>query len=453
MTYDEAIDWWFGHINFEQRVPARGELKLDRMRSLMARLDNPHQRLRIVHVTGSKGKGSTSAMLAAVLRQAGYRVGLFTSPHLTHLEERFLVDGQPISRGELTQLIREIREAVGTVPPTFFEIATAVGFLHFFRRRVDLAVIEVGLGGRLDSTNICLPLVSVITSISYDHTRILGDRLSLIAREKAGIIKPGRPVVSGADDEEARAVIRQIAAERSAPLLELGHDLNYDYQPGRVTPDGLQPPRVRVTTPKRTWPSFALNLLGEHQGANAAITLATLELLARAGLHLPQQAVERGLASVNWPARMEVLRVSPFLVLDCAHNVASMEALVATLRQSFPPGRRTLIFAGSSDKDIPGMFRVLGRAFDRAVMTRYTNNLRATAPEHLVKLWRQCNSSPVQAQADPCWAVRQALQQAQPEELICVTGSVFLAGEVRPVLKAMGNEDFFAGEKTSPEVG
>jgi dihydrofolate synthase/folylpolyglutamate synthase len=216
MTYEQALAFWYGCINYEQRTPRPGDLQLDRMRGLLRLLGDPHERLRVVHVAGSKGKGSTAAMLAAVLGRAGYRTGLFTSPHLCRVEERIQVDGRPISPPELTALLGEVREAVaaarGAVEPTFFEVATALGFLHFRRRRVDAAVLEVGLGGRLDSTNVCRPAVAVITSISHDHTQQLGDRLASIAREKAGIIKPGRPVVSGATAPEARAVSRRSRA-------------------------------------------------------------------------------------------------------------------------------------------------------------------------------------------------------------------------------------------------
>src|SRR6516162_7492823 len=197
LSPDEARAWWYGLINFEQRTPTADDLKLEHMRSLLSRLGNPHRRLRIVHVAGSKGKGSTSAMLAAALRQAGYRTGLFTSPHLCRVEERFQIDGHPIATEELGALLADVRAAVesrrSTQTPTFFEVGTAVGLLHFVRRRVDVAVLEVGLGGRLDSTNVCRPLVALITSISFDHTRLLGDRLASIAREKAGIFKRDRP--------------------------------------------------------------------------------------------------------------------------------------------------------------------------------------------------------------------------------------------------------------------
>src|SRR5262245_25772800 len=349
MTLDEALDWWFAHANYEQRTPAAGDLTLGRMRALLAGLGDPHRRLRVLHVAGSKGKGSTSAMLAAVLQRAGYRVGLFTSPHLCRLEERFQVDGRPITAAELSQLLGEVRQAVerGRGSPTFFEIATAVGLLHFVRRRVEAAVLEVGLGGRLDSTNVCLPVVSVITSISYDHTRTLGSRLEQIAREKAGIVKPGRPAVSGATAAEAREVIAAVCREKRAPLVELGRDVTFTCTAGRVTRDSLVKPQVRVTTRQRRWPALEVNLLGEAQAANAALAVACVELLRHAGWHVGDDAVARGLAEVVWPARMEVLSRRPFLVLDCAHNVASAEALAATLAESFPAGRRLLVFAGA----------------------------------------------------------------------------------------------------------
>src|SRR5262245_53566735 len=296
MTYEEAIAYWYAHANFEQRAPAPGDLKLDRMRALLARLGDPHRRLRVLHVAGSKGKGSTAAMLAAVLGRAGYRTGLFTSPHLSAVEERFLVEGRPVAPAELARLLTDVRDTLERKglpggPPTFFELATAVGFLHFVRRRVDAAVLEVGLGGRLDSTNVCLPAVAVITSISYDHTGILGDRLALIAREKAGIVKPGRPVVSGATAPEARAVIEEVCRERRARLIELDRDFSYAFEPGRVTQEETVPPRVRVTMGARRWPALAINLQGEHQAANAAVAIACVEQLRTLGWHLPDAAV------------------------------------------------------------------------------------------------------------------------------------------------------------------
>jgi dihydrofolate synthase/folylpolyglutamate synthase len=439
LSYDDALSFWYARVNYEQRNPKPGDLKLDRMRALMRRLGDPQDRLRIVHVAGSKGKGSTAAMLAAILRRAGYRTGLFTSPHLCRVEERIQVDDEPISREELASLLGDVRaELAGWhgAEPTFFEIATALGFLHFRRRRVGAAVVEVGLGGRFDSTNVCRPALEVVTSISLDHVQQLGDNLASIAAEKAGIIKPGRPVVSGVTAPEARAVIERVAHERRAPLRQLGADFRYEYVPGRITAEATVPPRLRVVsgTPGHDWTE--LGLLGEHQAANAAVAVAAVEVLRGLGWHVGEAAVAAGLAGVRWPARMEVAGRRPLVVLDCAHNVASAEALVETLLSTFPPARRWLIFAGSADKDLPGMLRVLAPHFAHAFLTRYAGSSRGMSPEELAALLRRSADLPHSACATARDAWRAARERAGPDDLICITGSVFLAGELRPELMA-----------------
>jgi dihydrofolate synthase/folylpolyglutamate synthase len=534
LSYQEALDFWFGRINYEQRSAKPSDLKLDRMRTLLGLLGNPQQKLRVVHVAGSKGKGSTSAMLESVLRHAGYRTGLFTSPHLNQVEERIQVDRVPIQPVELASLMADIAQVVGwggevvklrgcnvlpaadrnglppprhltTSPPhdlaslTFFEVATALGFLHFARRRVDVAVVEVGLGGRFDSTNVCQPLVSVITSISYDHTQQLGNRLASIAMEKAGIIKPGRQTVSGVRVPEARAVIEETCRQRRSPLRQLGIDFRYQYEPGVVrnqesgvrsqepgvrgqgsgissqesgisthhssliTHHWLRPSRVRVITPRRAWPSIQLGLLGEHQAANAAVVIACVEHLKEKGFHIDDRAVWAGLAEVRWPARMEVVGRQPLVVLDCAHNVASAQALVDTLLTSFPPlhpgpstqhsaltaqrspltndmlKKRFLLFAGSSDKDLAGMLRVLAPHFAQAFLTRFSHSPRAVPPEQLADILRQASVLPFSLHSSPAEAWQSARAAAGPDDLICITGSVFLAGELRPMLVDRGS--------------
>jgi dihydrofolate synthase/folylpolyglutamate synthase len=436
MTYDEALAWWYGRIDFERRAPVPGDLKLDHMRALLRAVGDPHRRVRVVHVAGSKGKGSTSAMLATVLRAAGYRVGLFTSPHLSAVEERIQVDGVPISRDEIAVLLTEIRDRIDvTLAPTFFEVGTAVGWLHFVRRRVDVAILEVGLGGRFDSTNVCSPLLSVITSISYDHTKFLGDTLAEIAFEKAGIIKPGRPVVSAVAGPEARPVVERVAAERVAPLAELDRDFSFACRPGRV--DRVAP-TVTICTGSRTWPEMQLGLLGKHQAANAALVVAGVERLRDEGLAIPDAAVARGLADVVWPARMEVLGRSPWVVLDCAHNTASVRALVETLADSFPPCRRLLVFASSNDKDVPGMLRVLAPHFAHFYLTQFGNNPRAVPPAQLAAWLGEIADVPRDAvpSADAAW--RMARAAAGPADMVVVTGSVFLAGELRPAMAGAG---------------
>jgi dihydrofolate synthase/folylpolyglutamate synthase len=449
MTYEQALAFWYGRINYEHKSPSAGDFKLNRMRTLLRLLGNPHERLRIVHVAGSKGKGSTSAMLASVLRSAGYHTGLFTSPHLVRVEERIQVDNEPVSHEELTILLDDVRSAieVGRLEPTFFEVATALGFLHFVRRRVDVAVLEVGLGGRLDSTNVCQPLVAVITSISHDHTQVLGSKLASIAAEKAGIIKPHRPVVSGVTVTEPRRVIAHVCRERQAPLWQLGDQFRYNYRPGRVTADSMRLPSVRVELldgPKLVGarysvlstehPDLELSLLGEHQAANAAVAVAVLAHLRAAGLHLPESAIRAGLARVQWPARLEVVGRRPLVVLDCAHNVASALALVRTLETSFPPSQRWLLFAGSSDKDLTGMFRILAPHFHHAFLTAYRSGTRGVPPDQLAAILHEVANVPCTLHTTAADAWHAARAAAAPDDLICITGSVFLAGELRPLL-------------------
>lgn len=464
MTYEEAMQFWFGRINYEVKSAKPSDLHLHRMRALLEVLGNPHERLRIVHVAGSKGKGSTSAMLASILSQAGYRTGLFTSPHLVQVEERIQVEHEPISQRELAACLGDIvraakehariREAAGGtgtydsagVHPldqtlTFFEIATTLGFLHFARRRVDVAVLEVGMGGRFDSTNVCLPLLSIVTSISYDHTQQLGNTLGKIAMEKAGIIKPGRPVLSGVRGDEPRPVIENIARARGAPLWQVDADFQYRHEPAWIGEAAERPARVQVTTRRRAWPWLELGLIGEHQAANAALAVAAVEILREQGLTLPESAVARGLAQVRWPARLEIVGRRPLVLLDCAHNVASAEALAQALTTSFHvsaargserKGRRHLIFAGSRDKDLAGMLRVLAPLFDQVHLTQFSGSPRRVPPEQLAALV-PAPAVPI-LHATAADALRAVQAQASPDDLVCITGSVFLAGELRPLL-------------------
>jgi dihydrofolate synthase / folylpolyglutamate synthase len=430
MTHDEAIAFWYGRINFEVRSAGPGDLKLERMRALLRRLGDPQDRLRLVHVTGTKGKGSTCAMLASVLQSAGYRVGLFTSPHLTHVEERMQVNGEPISHAELVACMEEVAPAVRAMEaethfpsPTFFEIGTALGFLHFVRRRCDIAVIEVGLGGRFDSTNVCRPLVSVITNVGLDHTAQLGHTLEAIAYQKAGIIKRRVPVVSGVAHEGARAVVRQVAKELEAPLWEVG-DLSGGRQPPVFgEPQGADAPR-------------SVGLPGAHQRANAAVALAAIDRLREAGMPIPDAAVTRGLAEVKWPARVERIAENPTVILDTAHNVPSASALVDTLREYFPvPGAKRVVFAVSSDKPVADILRVLAGYFDFFHLTRYANNPRSVPPEKLAALLSEVAPGKLfmtHATSLDAWTA--ARTSANHDDLICITGSVFLAGELCPVL-------------------
>jgi dihydrofolate synthase / folylpolyglutamate synthase len=445
MTYDEALAFWYGRVNYERKAPLPGDLKLDRMRALLHRLGDPHEQLKTVHVAGSKGKGSTCAMLASVLRYAGYRTGLFTSPHLTDVRERIQVDGELIAKDELAGLMAEIKPAVEELesagePPTFFEVGTAVGFLYFLRRECDIAVIEVGLGGRFDSTNVLTPLVSVITNISLDHTQMLGETVEAIAFEKAGIIKPGVPVVSGVTDPGPRAVIERVANERGAPVAQFDRDFSFEpVFPGkRLEQQGIRLMSAVVRTSAYEW-AIMVRLPGSHQVRNASLVVATVEQLDGAGFRIADADVREGLRNVKWPARFEFISTNPLSILDCAHNVASAQALVDTLRYYFLPRRRVLIFAVSGDKDVPGMFRVLAPHFRRFYLTRYQQSTRAVPPEQLAEMLPPEVERVVCPTPADAWHA--AVADATPETLVVIAGSVFLAGELRPLLVQAAKQD------------
>jgi dihydrofolate synthase/folylpolyglutamate synthase len=446
--YQERLDYLYGRLNYEwQGMPrAATELRLSRMRRLLRRIGDPHLDLRVIHVAGTKGKGSTAAMLAAALTASGVRTALYCSPHLHRLEERFNIDGVAASPSELIELVDEVREAVevleredsrhGPFGSTFFEITTAMALLYFARRNVGAVVLEVGMGGRLDSTNVVHPVLSIITSISFDHTRQLGNTLASIATEKAGILKRGRPAVSGVRDDEPRQAIRRVADRRRCRLLEAGVDFWYDAIPP-------EPPLIRPTkgfvdarTWRTDWGRLSLPLLGSHQAHNAAVALAALDLLAETlpGLAIGRDDVVRGLAALRWPARVEVVGQHPWLVIDGAHNAASAAALAETLHSCFPPVRRTLIFGTSREKDLRGQLQALLSCFDSVIATRYIENPRSVPPESIAAAALELTGKSVHTATDPAEALELALRLTAPDSLICVTGSLFLAAEARAIV-------------------
>jgi len=466
---EAALRFLLSRIDYERarNVPYRPrEFKLQRMRELLERLDNPQLGLPIVHVAGTKGKGSTAAMIGAALTAAGCRTGVFTSPHLERIDRRIAVDGRPCSGEELVAMVERVRPATETmdraasetgadeIGPTYFELTTAMALLHFARGKVDAAVLEVGLGGRLDSTNVCTPRLSIITSISFDHTRQLGNTLRSIAREKAGIIKPGVPVVSGVIEEEPREVIREVCRRRGCRLVELGVDFDFTYHPPRHLERAPAAGRLDFHYPLSTihyplsavhyplstihYPlstiHYPLALLGRHQAANAAVAVAALAELRRAGWQIPEVAVRAGLAKAACPARVELVARRPAIVLDAAHNPASIDALLRVLEESFSPGRRLLVFAATEGKDVRGMLdRLLGR-FDEVILTRYLTNPRAVPPEELAGLAAELTGRRYAVCSEPADAFDAIRESAGPDDLICITGSFFIAAEIRHLL-------------------
>mgnify|MGYP001154663457 CR=1 FL=1 len=444
----DRLDYLYDRLDYERSGMPWGlaELGLGRMRRLMRRLGDPHERLRIVHVAGTKGKGSTAAMIAAALSASGVKTGLYTSPHLERLEERYVIDGRPIESETLVDLVDEVRAAVAAMESepgpsrrsgaTFFEITTAMGLLHFARTGVGAVVLEVGMGGRLDSTNVVRPLVAVVTGIALDHVRQLGDTLGAIAREKAGIFKRGVPTVSGVREPEPRAVIRRVALARGSRPREIDVDFRYEEFPPPPPLARPTPSRAAVRTWRTDWGTLDVPLLGPHQAHNMAVALASLDALAEAepALAVAREDAVRGFAGMDWPARVEVVAARPWTVIDGAHNPASAAALAETLRRHFPDVPRTLVFGTTRDKDLPGQLRALLPMFRDRIATRYLRNPRAVAVEEVVAAAAAIDGRPVTAIDDPAEALATARRLAGPDGLVCVTGSLFLAAEARAVV-------------------
>lgn len=447
-AHQDCLDYLHGRLNYENQAMPGGlaGLRLGRMRRLLRALGNPQRNLRIVHVAGTKGKGSTAVMIAAALSASGVRTGLYCSPHLHALEERYAIDGRPIEPAELVALVGRVRAAVEEMEArapdkrsrgaTFFEITTAMALAHFAARGVEAVVLEVGMGGRLDSTNVVRPLVSIITSIALDHTRQLGDTPAAIAAEKAGILKRGRPAISGVREPEPRAVIRRIAAARRCRLRELGEDFHYevfDPSPPLDRPTGC---RATIKTWRTDWGTFEIPLLGRHQAHNAAVALAGLDALAEVdpSLAVDRRAVAAGFSTLRWPARVEVMGREPWLVIDGAHNVASAEALADTLRTCFPKTPRTLIFGTTREKDMEGQLRALLPLFDARIATRYIRNARAVPPAEVAAAATAIDGRLMTITESPAEALEVAQRITAADGLICVTGSLFLAAETRAIV-------------------
>jgi len=419
----------FGRANFETRRPRAPEaFRLEPIRRLLEELGNPHRRYAVIHIAGTKGKGSTAAMAEAILRAAGYRTGLYTSPHLHTMRERIRIGGELIPPSTVVELFGRLRPAIEADPDlTVFDILTAMGFLAFAEAGVEIAVVEVGLGGRLDSTNVVSPAVCLITALSMDHTEILGPTLAHIAFEKAGILKPGVPAVTAPQAEEAMAVLRQVAAERGAPLWTLE---GWHYGPKDIAPTGQ---RGEIHSPDGSHWSIRLPLLGRHQWENAALAVAAVGQLRERGWMIPDEAIREGLERVRWPGRFEVLQEEPPLVLDGAHNDASATRLAETVAEVFPGRRWQLVFGISADKDPRAILPPLQPLIEGIWLTR-SRHPRAADPQRLAEA-AQALGLPGRIRREVAHALEDALAEGGP---VLVTGSLFVVAEAREAWAAWG---------------
>jgi dihydrofolate synthase / folylpolyglutamate synthase len=442
-TYQQALDYLYSFIDYSlQRTYqySAHTFDLGRMHALLSLLGDPHKKYAVIHVAGTKGKGSVSAMADSILRAAGYRTGFYSSPHLIDFCERIRMGGNPIARERLAELVDALRPAVGKVPGlTTFEITTAAAFLYFAREKAEAVVAEVGLGGRLDATNVVMPQVAVITSLSYDHTHLLGNTLAEIAREKAGIVKPGIPVVSSPQEGEAMRVLLDVTRERNAPLTLVGRDWHFAPRNHDLEGQSFFLWSAREQTmmdemleqdgePQWIPMRYEIPLLGYHQVINAVTAVATLYSLRDRGWKIPAEAIGEGLRSVRWEGRFQVLSRSPLVIVDSAHNRDSARRLRTAL-DDYVPGRRVvLLFGASDDKDIAGMLDELSPRLRRLVATCSTHP-RAADPEKIAALARE-RGCPAEVYADPAQALERGLILAGPDDVLLAAGSLFVAGAV-----------------------
>ena len=444
MDYTAALSRLLALVDFERFAGPRGprvKFSLDRMSALLRSLGEPHIGIPTVHIAGTKGKGSTTAIVASVLSRQGYITGMFISPHLHTFRERICINGKPVSEDEFSSLVDEIWphlekinkvEEHGTL--TLFETLTAMAFLQFRRADVDFQVLEVGLGGRLDSTNLVSPRVCAITSVSLDHTAILGDNIEKISLEKSGIVKPGVPTVVAPQSAEAKAVIRRVCRQNSAPFVDVGTDIKWLRGPWSL--DGQS---FKIKGRLGNY-QLKLPLLGDHQLENAATAVGLLESLIEQGWPISGQAMSRGFADVKWPCRMEVLQKKPLVVVDGAHNPYSMRRLCEALRSYFEFKKLVIVFGCSKDKNMEDMVNELGQLKPLVVVTR-SRHPRSVSPFILAQIF-QSKMMEVRRANEVSDAMKMAQNLVKSGDMILVTGSLFVAAEAREDILGIESERY-----------
>ena len=449
LTYQEALDWIHGIGKSAGIRPG-----LERMHTLLDKMGNPQQQLKCVHIGGTNGKGSTASTMAYVLEKAGYRVGLYTSPYLESFTNRMSINGKDITPQELAREVSNLRplvEEVSSIPElgqvTEFEVVTALAFRYFANHHPDVVILEVGLGGRLDATNVITPMVSIITNVSREHVDYLGEEISGIAGEKAGIIKEGVPVVTAAENPEVLQVIKEKAREKKAPLCrvlpswlkegtennphgELLEEERVFYGERRVHAEGQF---FSYRGKSGEYRDLFLSLLGDYQVVNAATALAGLEFLKERGYTITQESMREGLGEVCWPGRMELVRHSPRVVLDGAHNPAAVDQLSHALKEHFSYNKLILVLGILKDKDASRMLGSLVPMAERVLVT-YPPVFRGTDPKDIAEKARAFTEAPVEVVPEIPGAVDKALGLASPEDLVLICGSLYVVADARKYL-------------------
>ncbi len=433
-SYPNAVRWVLELHDVErQRVvqyDPEGDFKLDRMRSLLTALGNPQEQFRSVHIAGTNGKGSTGAMISAMLRRCGLAIGSYTSPHLTDIRERISINGQNIGRTEFTELMKKVAEASVSIGerPTFFEAMTAIGFLHFAEQAVDLALIEVGLGGRLDSTNVIMPVLSLITEIQLDHTRILGTDLASIAREKAGIMKPGVPVITREQAPEVDAVFKEQAETVGTTVRVVNRDIEFSNRFCSTAELGPHN-RVCLYTDTSRLEHLPVPLPGEHQAFNCGLALAAVDHLKSIGFDCPEPVVTAGLSDTEIPGRMQLVWDRPRILVDGAHNPDALGALMRCVGAHVPYDSMVCVFGCAQDKDVDALLDRVSLGADKVIFTRAGGNPRAADPDDLRRRFMERSGKMCQIAPTVGDALELAARAVSRDDLICVTGSFYLVGD------------------------
>ena len=438
-TYDQAMQFLFTSTDYEKQQRLRYNVTtfdLKRINAILKGLGNPHKKTKCVHIAGTKGKGSTATMLAKMMEANGYNVGLYTSPHVTSLHERIVVNSEMITRKEFVSLLNRVKPVLDTYNgderPTFFEILTAVAFLHFADHKVDIAIIETGLGGRLDSTNVVMPEVIGITSISLDHQNLLGATLDSITQEKAGVIKKGIPVVTVEQDPIAMTILKKQATSLKAPFIVTGQDVDFSYRFESSREHGPHT-RICLTTPTSRFEHLRVPLPGDHQAVNCGLALAMLDRLKSHGYTIDDEKAVTGLAGLSLIGRMEMLYDDPRILVDAAHNAASIRALIAAIGQHVPYDSLVFVFGCNADKDVRGMLEQLQYGADKVIFTR-SNSPKAVFPADLAEMYTEICGKMCQTAMTLREALRIARSAVTREDLVCVTGSFYLVGQTRQLL-------------------
>jgi dihydrofolate synthase/folylpolyglutamate synthase len=434
--YTKAVNFLMSHTDYEKMRVVRyntNTFNLDRMRTLLKHLGNPHTKFKTAHIAGTKGKGSTCHMLAGMLQAGGLKTGLYTSPHILDMRERIRINGELVSHEHLVELVKRIEPVMKKMAadrPTFFEIFTAMAFCYFADQKVDIAVIETGMGGRLDSTNVITPEVCAITSISKDHMSVLGNTTTKIAEEKAGIFKKDIPAVTCIQDADVTGVLKRVAANAKAPLHIVGQDIEFSYRFEITRPIGPHM-RVCLSTETSRFEHLAVPLMGEHQAVNCGLALAMLDKLKQRGLVFDDSKALEGLAQVKIPGRLEVVSKNPHMIIDGAHNAASVQALFRGIGQHIPYDSMVVIFGCNCDKDIDGMLEQMSLGADKVIFTKSKNNPKSADPLELANLYTDRYGKMAQVADSFAHAMEVAERAISREDLVAVTGSFYLVGEAK----------------------